>query len=367
MKATIILLRTAFVLFAALGASKSFAADDCKDVLVNAAMNKLEVTKDNYYNVSLLSTADQKKDDQKTSDVEAGIDIEGIPFSLSKNDASRVKSSLSTYYSLNYIAKERSSYLLMSGQEVIIAAWRDCMRNHGGGLSVRFQPLDDKIGKQTLLLIEYYKPSDPAMKAPNLKLTTDVYVDWSTVDVKDGSGCLKAGKIFKPGDSCTVLLVTKSAWTTLPIVMLVKTVDDVPDAASNIAYSAYLGPRAEVIGVTRPWPLKGSNTTKGTHAFKDTILSPVECFEASEGFVLLENNIKIVRKPKGAATLNTCYPEKTGDKEFTFDPSGKRVCVQQVNGTPSKGDHYCSLEIKGTEVSVKWDPAPPTDTKAPAP
>jgi hypothetical protein len=44
---------------------------------------------------------------------------------------------------------------------------------------------------------------------------------------------------------------------------------------------------------------------------------------------------------------------------LTVDQTGRKFCLQQVNGTPSKADHYCSLDITATEASVKWDPPPP--------
>lgn len=348
-----------------LSTQSAIADDECKDVLVNKVMNELKVTKDSYYNTAILSTLNESSDEAEKTDAGLGIVIEGIPISLTYSDARRLKTSLSKYYSLNSIAQERSSYLLMSGQEVIVNAWRDCMRNKGGGLSVRFKPLDGKVGKQTLLLIEYYKPADSTLRALNQELTSDVYIDQAMVQVKAGADCLKAKKVFRPGDTCTVLLITTSAWTTMPIVLLTKTQGEKDGEPTSASYSAYLGPRAELVGATEPWPLKGANITGRTYSFDHGNISPVECFPSSEGYSLLESTVLITARPEGGADFNTCgaLPIGKKGKKYIFDQSGKKMCVQQVNGTPAKADHYCSLAITGTEATVKWDPPPPVDPK----
>jgi len=359
MRSTIIAL--AFLASFSTGAA---ANDECKDVLVNKVMNELKVTRDSYYNTTVLSTLNESSDEADKTDAALGVVIEGIPISLSYSDARRIKTNLSKYYSLNAIARERSSYLLMSGQDVIVNAWRDCMRNRGGGLSVRFVPLDGKAGKQTLLIIEYYKPADSTVKALNQVLTSDVYVD-PAVQVKSGGDCLKENKVFRAGDTCTVLLVTTSAWATMPIVLLTKTQQEKDDDAISASYSAYLGPRAALVGVSQPWPVTGAITTGRTYSFDHGVVSPVECFSSSEGFSLLESSLQITARPEGGATFATCGPMPIGKKgqKYIFDQSGKKACVQQVNGTPSKADHYCSLAITGTEATVKWDPPPPVDPK----
>ena len=275
------------------------AQDECKDVLVNAVMNTLAVTKDNYYNTAILSTVNEQSDSSSDTSAGLGVVIEGIPISLSYSDAKRLKSSISKYYSLNSIARERSSYLLMSGQDVIVNAWKDCMTKRGGGLSLRFKPLDGRTGKQTLLYIEYYKSADPTQSQLNLQLTDAPYLDKDEIEVKSGLECLKAGKVFRPGDTCTVLFLTKSAWTTMPFVMAVKTqpasrvaaspaADAEIESNSIISYSVYLAPRAELVGKSRPWPQDGPARTKETYSYDNAVISSVECFKPTDGYFLLK-------------------------------------------------------------------------------
>jgi hypothetical protein len=354
------------VSFLTLFTHQAFPQDECKDVLVNKVMNELKVTKDTYYNTVVLSKLNQSSDQQSSTGVGLGVEIEGIPFSLNYSDARRIKANLSRYYSLNEIAQESWSYLLMSGQDVIVNAWRDCMTQKGGGMSVRFKPLDGKVGKQTLLLIEYIKPALPTTKALDLKLVDDVYID-PAMEVKTGAQCLKANRVFRPGDACTVLLITKDApnikpaWVTMPIVLIAETQGG--EQPTTASYSAYLGPRAELVGSIQPWPAKGTYSTNRTYSFDSGVVSPVECFPSTDGYSLLENSLRIVARPEGGATYQTCTALPFGPKKenYIFDQSGKKLCVQQVNGTPSKADHYCQILLTGTEATVKWDPAPPVD------
>jgi hypothetical protein len=350
------------VLAAALYSSPSYAQDECKDVLVNAVMNRLQVQKDTYYSTAILSTVDESSDSQEQQNANAGVVIEGIPISLSYADAKRLKTNISKYYSLQAIASDRSSYLLMSGQENIIKAWSDCMKGggRGAGFSIRFKPLDGNAGKQTLLIIEYYKNNDPMIQQYDLELTSDVYLNPS-FQIQANADCLKKGRIFKPNDTCTVQLITNSEnppWATSPVVFIMKAHSPVETTAS---YSAYLGPRAILKGESEPWPAQGTKVTGRTYSLDHGVTSPEECFYATDGWVLLEKSINITRHPEGGATVATCLPNKYPDgKEYSLDATGRRLCVTQVNGTPSRADHYCSLSITATEATTKWDPLPPS-------
>ena len=236
------------------------SSDQCKDILVNAVFNTLSVNKDNYYRTTLLSALDEKSEEDEKHNASLGVDIEGIPFYLSYSDARHLKSEISKYYNLNAIAHEKSSYLLMSGQKNRIDAWQDCISKHGGGVSLRFEPLDGKTGTLVRLFIEYDISVDPLIHSVPIQVIKDSYIDSKLVSIKENANCLKSGKIYRPGDSCPVLLQTQSAWTTLPINLQVKTVGK--GAIANIGFSAFLGPRSRIVGSTQAWPLHDVNRTK---------------------------------------------------------------------------------------------------------
>lgn len=337
--------------------SAAHAQDECKDVLINKVMDSVSITKDNYYNTALFSNLNETKDDQTEHSASGGLEIEGIPGSLSYNDASRLKTSLSKTFSFKEIVTEKSSYLLMSGQKEIVGAWRDCMSERGG-LGVRFEP-QDKDGLQTLLEIEYIRPSNPTLTALDLQLANDVYMGTGGTRVLANEECLRKDKIYKAGDVCTVLLGEDTAWTTLPIVLFAKTKLPGGQPGNSVTYKAYLAPRAELVGSTRPWPSEGAASTKRTYAGRWKVTSEVECFDASDGFVFLENSINVQARPEGSATVNSCG-SSIGNRPFALDTTGRRICVQQFNGAPNTGDHYCSLGITATEATVQWQPPAPT-------
>jgi hypothetical protein len=118
-------------------------------------------------------------------------------------------------------------------------------------------------------------------------------------------------------------------------------------------------PEADV----KPWPSKeekASNpdisVTKETYTNKYGVISPEQCFYSDEGYVFLEGSVKIDSQPRGAASVRSCgvVPNKADPtKNYTLDGIGKRICVQQVNGMPEAGDHYCSLTITATEARLK--------------
>lgn len=226
-----------------------------------------------------------------------------------------------------------------------------------GGLSLRFEPLDEQ-GIQTLLHIQYIKPNDALLKGQELQLLSDVYLSPKGTQVLANGECLKKDKIYTPGDKCTVQLLADSAWSTLPIVMFLKTKPTDGSPSNTVTARTYLAPRALLTGESRPWPSGGPAFTKETFAGEYANISPQECFDSDNGYVFLEDSISVESRPSAGATLASCGSIIDG-KKFALDKSGKRICVKQFNGAPTTGDHKCFLGITATEATVKWVPPPP--------
>lgn len=326
------------------GSGPLLAADECKDVLVNAVFNTKSVKWDSYVSTSIISDIDASSDKAKSSSADFGIPIDGIPFSIGVKDAARVRTNLSQHYNFQAVRKEVGSLLLMSGQEAIIGAWKTCMTGKSQ-LGVRFEPLDGRVGRQTLIHIEYFRPGGTATAdPPSLTLAEDVYLDPGEVTVKAGAACLKKGRIFNPGDSCTVQLVVSSAWAVVPLVLSLKS------ASTEFARTAYLPPRAEMIGETEPWA-----DQTGLYVYDNSKWGDWKCSDAQDGYVFIENSIRQQLTPGGAA-----MGRQSCKGEYALDELGKKLCIRAgIIGVPVKGDWYCTARYTASKAAVRWDPPPP--------
>jgi hypothetical protein len=321
------------------------ADQDCKDVLIHKVMDITDIKKNTYYSTSVLATLNRSSDQQ--SDKNGTVTVPGIG-DAKGSDTEHLVTNLSSTYGLTEVSRDKSSYLIMSGQKEIIDAWRDCMRLNSG-LSLVLESFPG--GNEMLLHLEYLASSSATSNQANLELEEDVYVDKSKVDVVSGSRCLASGRIFRPGDQCDVHLITNSPWSAFLVVFPLKKLGDSP---KELSYSTYVAPRAVLEGKKQPWgPVKTGRTAAGPRA----TISEEECFTADDGYTFLEDSIAIAAHPEGAGTVETCFPREMSEKKgYRLDQTGRRFCVQQVNRAKVPGDLYCSMSITATEAILSWNP-----------
>jgi hypothetical protein len=339
----------ATLLCCCLGNIAVYAADECKDVLVNKVMNMADIRQDNYYTMTLLSSLDERRTSDSKTNAELGVTISGIPFSLKNDDATRMSTQLNQTFDLGIIRRERASILLMSGQESIINAWKECMSRRGG-LSIRFEPLNGNKGTQTFLHVEYFISGAPSPDIfPPLELSEDVFIDPDAASVQSGSECLHKKRIYNPGNDCTVQLKTKSAWVTMPIII------HTTSPKVNNSYTAYIGPRAIIKGSTIVWPKDGSPFfTPRLYTAEHPAVGPTVCRNSDDPYTFARESLKIIAQPGGAAVdYDSC---KT---HYDLEPSGKRICINaEIAGVPGLADYYCTVGATATEMTVIWDPPP---------
>src|SRR5262245_28260272 len=102
------------------GAFRTEAADQCRDVLVNAVFDTKKVTWDNYVSISILSDLSSFSDQAKSHSLDLTVPIYGVPVNLGWKDASRVRTKYEQHYDFEAVKKETGSLLLMTGQQAII-------------------------------------------------------------------------------------------------------------------------------------------------------------------------------------------------------------------------------------------------------
>ena len=103
------------------------------------------------------------------------------------------------HYDFEAVKKETGSLLLMTGQQAIVDAWRACMEKSGGGIGLRFEPLDGNKGRQLLLHVEYVKQGGipGATTQASVTVSDDVYIDAEAFEVKANAGCLAKSRSKK--------------------------------------------------------------------------------------------------------------------------------------------------------------------------
>ncbi|TCM62369.1 hypothetical protein [Rhizobium sp. BK068] len=327
-------------LLCVLGAG-AHAADECSDVLLHPLFDVAEYKRDSYVSTTILANLDSANDSSSSSSSNFSIPIQGLPIGLGFQDAQRVRSTLSQHYDFDTTQKESVSVLLMSGQEKILDAWRDCVSSKSG-VGLRFEPLDGNKGKNTFLHIEYFGSLQPGKPNPKpLAIVNDVYIDPNDAKVVSGADCLKAGNELAPGSSCTVQLILNDPWTVLPVVFQFTNPD------TSFSKYAYLAPRAQLKGKSKPW-----SGASGVYVFDNSKWDEWRCATADEGFVFVEKSIQESGTPGGMAVgRDSCKVE------HKLDATGTNLCVRAgIIGVPASGDWYCNGKFTAAQAAVYWDP-----------
>lgn len=333
-----------FLMAFQVGMTVASQADECRDVLLNPILDKQTYNNDSYSSTAVLSQLNESLDKNKNASGSVGFTIYGIPFNLGYSEASNIKRQLSKKYDFNAIQKDSTSILLLTGQASIIGAWRECMASRTR-IGIRFEALDGHKGINTLMHIEYNATLKPGAPAPKtFELFEDVFINDDDAKVVSGRDCLKKGAIFSPGESCSVQLIMKSTWATLPILMTLKSDE------KKFSISSYLPPRARVILESKPW-----NDSSGLHVFDNSAWTAWKCQDAQEGYMFIKEAISQTLTPGGYAMgENNCRGEADVQSE------GSRVCIRAgIIGTPNAKDRWCTASFSGVQYKLSWDsPAP---------
>jgi hypothetical protein len=278
MRATLVSIISFFALIASFDSSMAQfqAHDQCKDVLVNKVLNEIKVESDTFFWMALSSSKTQSQTSASNSNV--GLSL-GNLVGLTGNDARNLTSQISEQFNVDSVYLNRYSILLSTGQENIIKAWSECMKDKGGGLSAYITPVGSGKDIIDLHLVYFRSPSGPEL--PDLRVVGDVYIDKMKFQPAGDYSCLRKSYLIRSGSECTVKLLTKSAWDYDTVII------PVSDGKSKFSVSAYIPPRPELKVEKEPWPPKDlaedwakahpnndSNWAK-THPDRDPIINSV--------------------------------------------------------------------------------------------
>src|SRR3977135_3104484 len=116
-------------------AAQTEAQDRCKDVLSEQAFDTPASDNNTFYSLSRFS-AEAGGSQNALGASDASFTFRGITATLSSADVEHVLRPLLSAAEWQTINQNRFAVLLMSGQEQILKAWRDCIADQGGGLTV---------------------------------------------------------------------------------------------------------------------------------------------------------------------------------------------------------------------------------------
>ena len=365
-------------------------ADQCKDVLIHAVFDKLEITKDTNFFLSYISDdkTEQESQDQQSETLFASF--YGITGGLSTDDKHYLRQMVSQHTDLKVIYQNRTQVLMQSGQPKIIDAWTQCMLTRGGGVSVYFTQVP---GHPTWvdLNIRYFRGE--GWNLPDLKLVSDVYLDPTIFagPPKRNAVCLRKDFKLHPGDdACVVRLETVSASTEIVEVA-------VTDGKNRKGFTAYLAPRLELVSLNQSWPtpnlitewqkstphppvgVSGINTLS---YYGDDQVGPQSrttdinqnCHPPEDRWFFLESKRR--PSPINPAVTETDFTHvgiRVGAQGapnrcalvWRISPDKKQLCIGGGYGVDDNpNEQYCYLSLLGTMMNVSLQPA--TNPRMPA-
>lgn len=309
----------------------------CKDILVNGTKATEEWRNDVFLSQVLEVRSSQRTETENQKQIETGGSYGIISGYGNKNDRDRFLSEIKKSMNFQSILNDQSSVMLSSGDPTIVNAWMACM-TRGGGLSLRFE---SQSAEQSNLIVEWFNyPTAPGVDKTT-KLVADVSIP-SDVKVDDPTGCLKKDRVLEPRQSCTVQI---SAPPQKDVSIVLRTLHG--EAA------AYLPQRLRIVEERKPITAvdeKGKPLISGVSVYDPYKSGPEKCFEAPEGWFILEQSISHPISVSGPMRKSHCFVEN-----FKI-LAGKRVCWN-VRATPNvKGDSKCRAGLNGE--LVRWKVVP---------
>ncbi|MEG3791247.1 hypothetical protein V1318_14045 [Lysobacter sp. CCNWLW3] len=227
------------IAFLAIMTAPAAAQDLCNDVLKDGPYAYQQYKDDSYFNQIVWSRFLKSTYHSSRTDTAGGF---GVPVgevvlggNYSEEQYKAKKAQIQSEYFNEITSTREIDIALMSGDESILSAWTACMKNRGGGLSVRFEPVS---AVDVFMHIEYFNQgiNNETRIAKNVSLGEDVLAT-------DQEGCLKKGYKLINGKSCIVRLKLKSALT-----RIIVTVESKHSTAR-----AWLPARIQLERLTKPY------------------------------------------------------------------------------------------------------------------
>jgi hypothetical protein len=353
------------------------AQDQCKDVIIHPILDTLTVKNNTLFWLSYLSQQNANLQQSNENDRSVMGEISGLKADISGSDKDFLREELSRRINLDVLYENYTYIALQTGQANIIAAWDDCMKNHGGGPTAYFTSVPDSPGlpQRVDFHIDYIKTN--SFRQPDLEIAEPIDIPEEIAKPIQGQECLKKGYKLKWGSTCTVRFEMTSMWSadvvTVPIT----------DGDYRIDLSAYLAPRVVPEIEILEWPTyksvekspRQSRVTKinqmsfaSSKDAKEGVDENQNCQPADEGWVFLEGK----RYP--LARFPDIFESDLVKVNITTDLAGthlewcvfdwrisadrKLICMGGQQDTGNDPDlERCIVSIRATMFKIGWKSA----------
>lgn len=190
---------TAGFALAAMGFANSASSQDlCSSVLKDGTFQTQQYRDNSYFQQIIWSRFLKSTFQTAKTDREGGF---GIPIgeivlggNFSESDYNAKKESIRQEYFNQVTSSREIDVALSSGDEVIVGAWLECMRDSAGGLTVRFDPA---TSQEVFIIVQYF----PQGTRHQVRLPQNVAIP-AGVEVLDGQNCFRRGTRFRAGNAC---------------------------------------------------------------------------------------------------------------------------------------------------------------------
>jgi hypothetical protein len=356
-------------------AAQTEAQDRCREVLAEQSFDPTAGENSTFYVLSRFS-AEAGGQQNSPNPPEARFAFPGITAALSTTDVGQMLRPLLPAAEWQTISQNRFPVLLLSGQEQILKAWRDCIADQGGGLTVYFQAVS---GKPTTveLHIDYRRPEAGSdLPAWRVERNRPINPKWGRV--VERPECLQKNYTYAPGQECIVKIETVSAWSAGNVTLTLS------DGKATKDVSAYLAPRATLRGEQKGWPTnkmisdwarahpndnpinvlsRYADEKTGARAWDLTAQREVETgwyfvegrrtMSADNAYALQSDDVHVDVKPSGSANSRDCVGG------YRIDPAGKILFMGIGLGPAVSGPSWCHVTVTATMAKLVFDPPPP--------
>lgn len=189
--------------------------DQCKDVLINGTFQYSAYKNNTYFLQILYSRFVSSTFESSKSDTSLGMGIplgEAVMGSLNydQDQYNAMKRSIDQTKFKRVEMRNELSTMLSSGDPGVLSAWTQCIVKHGGGLSVRFEPLS---ARQARVVIEYNSQGTQHWA----RLASHVAIKGIATEHISNPECFKRKRKIVAGSPCRSTINLPDAVTPLSI------------------------------------------------------------------------------------------------------------------------------------------------------
>ncbi len=314
---------------------------DCSAVLKQGVFQTSRYRDNSYFQQIIYSRFLQSTYQSSKEDRDAGF---GVPVgeivlggSYSESDYKARKQQIEREYFSQITRNRDVDVALASGDPEVLGAWKECIRQKGGGLTVRF---DASTGTDIIGYIEWMSEGISA----TTRLTESAILP-TGFRLAAGASCLKKGKVLHSGNPCQFRIIADNPKKSLPF-----TINSTRKGAS-----AFLPARIVRVRDVKIYPTTAEDTLN-TYAFRQT-LTPTRTLSLTEqdikdGWLFDASTARARLYVIYGGGMNGCNNEWRGAGAYSY--SYGFTIWGHTRGNDRNWGFQCALDIGIMMVRDRW-------------